>query len=406
MLKKILKIFVTFFIYYPIYGVSFLTPRKKGRWVFGTGDKFFDNSKYLYLEVIEQKPEIDAVWLTTSKELCEDLVSKGFKVRYLYSLKGCYYLLTANVYISSYLANNHLPIWLMGRARHVNLWHGIGLKNMDFKSSMPKLYKSYYHPILKYIYKPFRVLVYRKPTRFLSTSPYMTQHFQECFQLKESVMMESNYPRCAPFFWDYSRLLRHIEKVEGAKTLALIQTIQQYDHSYIYMPTWRDNNPYYLQDAGIDFSKLNHLMKLKNSIFILKLHPSTPSDSLPNLSLFENIIVLDKTIDIYPILPLVDTLVTDYSSIYYDFLLFENKSTIFFVFDYDTYLSQNRDLALPFFEYVEGQLAYNFAELYQTLETASFLSSDDANKKKKLVEFFWGKQESKLDLVSEVCSIE
>lgn len=38
-----------------------------------------------------------------------------------------------------------------------------------------------------------------------------------------------------------------------------------------------------------------------------------------------NVILLDKSMDVYPLLPKTDVLITDYSSIYYDYILMPEK---------------------------------------------------------------------------------
>lgn len=401
--KKLRNIFYTFIIGYPLYAISFLFPRKKGRWIFGTGDKFFDNSKYLFIEVTEKHPNIDATWLTSSVKLLKFLHSKGIKAYKLNSLKGYYYLLTANIYVSSYHSKNDLPIWFMGRAKHINLWHGVGIKNIAFKSSVKHIYNGFHHPILKYLYAPLRFDSYKKPTLFLSPSSYMSEHFKQCFRLTDKHILKSTYPRCALLNWSEKQLLNHIERYEPKETKDILEEIKQYNHVYIYMPTWRDNNPNYLQSSNINFQKLNNLLSTKNEIMLLKLHPATPYSNLNSIKGLSNILTINDNIDIYPILPFTDTLITDYSSIYYDYLLMDKKRTIFFIFDYEEY-KQSRDLTMSLLEAINGEIAYTFSDLLQVI--TNYQHSYNPEKRNELLNMFWGVNEKKEDIIERIKEID
>ena len=90
-------------------------------------------------------------------------------------------------------------------------------------------------------------------------------------------------------------------------------------------------------------------------------------------------------VDIYPILPYTHVLVTDYSSILYDYLLLEGKGVILYLYDYKDYV-QDRDFNYPFGENVAGERAYTFTEL------AAVIERDTYNKSKYVMlrERFWG----------------
>ena len=79
------------------------------------------------------------------------------------------------------------------------------------------------------------------------------------------------------------------------------------------MPTWRETRENFIVSAGFDFVLLNEILKQRDDLFLLKLHPES-NLSMEEMSRYSNILVLDKKIDIYPVLPFTDVLVTDYSS--------------------------------------------------------------------------------------------
>jgi CDP-glycerol glycerophosphotransferase (TagB/SpsB family) len=91
--------------------------------------------------------------------------------------------------------------------------------------------------------------------------------------------------------------------------------------------------------------------------------------------------------DIYSILPFTTTLITDYSSIYYDYLLMEDKQILLFPFDYEEYIANSKSLAFDFDEYTPGIRAYNFEELIYIMENNLNL---DIPSKDNILKLFWG----------------
>jgi CDP-glycerol glycerophosphotransferase len=81
---------------------------------------------------------------------------------------------------------------------------------------------------------------------------------------------------------------------------------------------------------------------------------------------------LDKEIDIYPYLKVCDLLVTDYSSVFFDFLLLA-KPLIFFPYDLERYRSRDRQLYFDYNDFVCGPQALTQEELQ--LAIASILRS-------------------------------
>ena len=59
-----------------------------------------------------------------------------------------------------------------------------------------------------------------------------------------------------------------------------------------------------------------------------------------------NIVYYDNECDVYPVLKIIDLIITDYSSIYIDTLLI-NKKVIFFPFDINEYYTNTKDIDLP-----------------------------------------------------------
>ena len=90
MIRERIYRYLVYIINLPLYYISYLLPKNKNVWIFGSwfGEKYADNSKALFEFVNKHDKEILAVWLTQSKTVFRDLNQKGLNVYYTYSLFG------------------------------------------------------------------------------------------------------------------------------------------------------------------------------------------------------------------------------------------------------------------------------------------------------------------------------
>ena len=132
LIRKIKK-FLTYTSMLPLYWLSYLIPKDKNLWVFGAwfGERYADNSKYLFEYVNKYHPEIKAVWLTRNQNTYDLIKKKGYKVYKINSLGGIYYSLRAKVGIIS-VGLKDINMYLTGNMQIVQLWHGIPLKKIMF----------------------------------------------------------------------------------------------------------------------------------------------------------------------------------------------------------------------------------------------------------------------------------
>ena len=101
-----------------------------------------------------------------------------------------------------------------------------------------------------------------------------------------------------------------------------------------------------------------------------------------------NIILADSKMDIYPVLPYTHVLITDYSSILYDWLLMEGKDVILYLYDYEEYVKE-RDFYYPFDENVTGCRVESFEELCKVIDSGQYRL--DPKERDRMIELFWGK---------------
>ena len=76
--------------------------------------------------------------------------------------------------------------------------------------------------------------------------------------------------------------------------------------------------------------------------------------------------VINKDADPYVFLKMADVLITDYSSIYFDYLLLD-RPIIFFDYDLKEYLNDSRELYFDYDEFTPGEKVSNYHELKKAI---------------------------------------
>ena len=364
--KKIIQKLLHILFGYPIYAFSFLMPRNPKKIVVGSHTPFNDNSKYFFLLSQAYLSEYEIIWITNSKEVEDKINTLGLNTYRINTLKGLYHSLTAKFYIYSFHLID-INFWTSGGSIKFNLWHGIPLKDITFaikSGPSAKIYneKSIFSRLL-------RPQVFIRPDYMLTTSDTMSKYFAKAFRIKKKQCLEYGMPRCDIFSWSKEKILKFIFTYESKEMLEFVNHLSTFKRVFIYMPTWREEIDF-LYGAGFDFKKLNEKMKKSNMLFLLKLHPFTKlkNINLDSIDNFSNLIVMNSDMDIYPILPFTDCLISDYSSIYYDYLLLENKAIYLYPYDYESYISNNRDLAFDYDSSMPGIRIKDFDDLLHIIK--------------------------------------
>ena len=374
-MRRIKKIFerllinpFRFFIYYLIY----LFPRDNKKWVFGSGVgmNFSDNAKYLFL-YCSQQSEIKSYWITKNEQLISNLREQGLKAHHKYSIKGIWISITSMLYIydSRTSSINH---WTSAGALKVNLWHGSPLKTIDRDITVK--HNAFY--IGNHTWGPKRYLVrMMMPEWFvvadlmIATSDKVKGYFNSAFGTRQIEV--TGYPR-NDIITNPSLFAKYLgfEK-------QIIDSITT-DKTILYAPTFRDTNRFE-RETPIEWDRLNDLLNENNTTFLIKLHRHDYSMVMKKE--YSNIRVLDNESDMYPLFTKVDLLITDYSSIFFDFLL-TNKPVLFYPYDKETYLTQDRSMYDDYDTVTPGHKAYNVEEFFKKLQI--FFDEPDALKQSDL----------------------
>ncbi len=367
-----------------IFPLAFLVPRDRGLWAFGAPqDGFSGNPKYLYLWVSEHSPDVRAVWLTGSRATRQLLRDRGYRCELRWSLAGMRVAARALYHV---VANDGSDTCLpfTGGARLVNLWHGVGIKNILRGARVGQnaaLYRRSWRPDV-YLRSMHR---FRRPSLVLSTSPTMSEHFARCFDVPVDRCPQLGYPRLDPLVDEHFRALcLSFGDYDALRQRCAGRTV------YLYAPTLRDDDEDFFAEAVPNLPALSEALRATDGVLLLKLHPFTSAAVGGHVAAVDNIMVWPAGLDLYPVLDEVDCLITDYSSLLYDHIAVADRGVVVYAYDYERYVAVDRDLAFPFEDNIVGQRADTFDQLCELLHSGAALTALPEQRLGELRTRFWG----------------
>ncbi len=370
----------------PIWALSFLVPRRKDLWVLGTWDglTYTDNTRHLHAWIsANRKPGIRAVWITRNLELAEELRDLGGDAASLYSVRGIWLCLRAGTYIFTHTVDD-ICLWLSGRAFRVNLWHGVPLKKINFDNRFDRYRNA--RGLKRLANWPHRLKRLVKPHRIVVSSDSQVPVFSGAFRIDPERVLPLGYPRndrlVDPGF--PSLLLsiesRWLDRLHGLKA--------QGRRIVLYMPTFRRNeNPGQYQKA-LNADELDQHLSQLDAHLLIKAHPMSTDFTSFEQNGHDRIDCMPTGMDPYLILALADILLTDYSSIFYDYLLLD-RPIIFYPFDIEHYQKMERELYFDYDRYVPGPVVGTPQEMLDQIQRALRLEDGyQARRKELLTEIF------------------
>lgn len=358
----------------PLYWCSRLFPRRKDIWLFGStfGRRFADNPRYFYQYCRKAGKEagIRPIWISHDTELVAYLCNHGYEAYRYHSLKGLYYALRGKVYLYDNYSKD-INFWQSAGGIKVNMWHGIPLKKIQADNKHDK----FRHPRNRWErWKNFpRNLSDEKPSDWvLTTSEFMKPVFSSAFRTKH--VFTCGYPRTDYLISDeidnlllpkeqqQMSLVTEFQKKRGKGNVKIVY----------YMPTFRDSESKFFE--VMDLGRFQKYLAEKDILFCVKLHPKSKlrkefADLMERG--FENVLVIDADSDPYVLLKITDVLITDYSSVYFDFLLLD-RPIIFFDYDREEYISQSRDLYFDYESMTPGVKTETTEGLIEALQSATY----------------------------------
>lgn len=195
---------------------------------------------------------------------------------------------------------------------YLNTWHGTPFKVMG------KKVKHEPHAVGN-VQKNFVVADY-----LLYPNEYTRDHMIEDYMIRDicnAKILMTGYPRNTAFFDDNKRCeIRNKLSVDGHKV-------------YVYMPTWRPTQ------NGEEISRILNEFEtklLEKEILYVKMHPLA-LDNI-NIDCFKKIKSFPADYETYEFLNISDALITDYSSVFYDYAI-TGRCTVLYTYDEEEYLA-------------------------------------------------------------------
>jgi len=119
----------------------------------------------------------------------------------------------------------------------------------------------------------------------------------------------------------------------------------------LYAPTFRDTGGNAIADGALEIARLDAFAQRHQALILFKFHVS--GDAMDQVRQARSILCHSSRSDVYPLFPLIDLMITDYSSIYFDYL-FLDRPVVFFCYDLEKYQSRDRPLYFSYEEMTPG----------------------------------------------------
>lgn len=324
-------------------------------WVFSSvhNRTFNYNSSYLFLYVKEHCPQIHPYYVMNDDKKREELGEKYGKEYFLdgKTMAGIRKILSCKVWFTSTAP----PLYGVGfRKKYVilNLWHGIPLKKIGMEQENLSWFTRKY-------YKYFFADNYEG---VVTTSSQLVEVMSKSFLVESERIKVWGQPRNDVFFEEGEKKLEDIFAGE----------LPAYEKIVLYAPTFRDHEPTQLfpfQD--MDRERLCQWLEEKKIFLCIRLHlyDQTGYQWIQELDRTGSRIRFlneDRTVDIMEALKEFDLLITDYSSIYMDYLL-TGKPVLFLPYDQEAYLKE-RGMNFPYDQVTPGPKPKTFQEFLNSME--------------------------------------
>lgn len=320
------------------------------------------------------------IWVINDKKNIPDELLFKENVIFIERMSDAYYM---HVATASHLINNvTFPDWFIRRKeqKYLNTWHGTPIKYLgtdirDEFMAHKNVSRNFLHT-----------------THLLSPNVHTSDVMLKKYDINgiySGRLAETGYPRI-----DNALKLPDADKQNLFEKLGLVDNRPV----VLYAPTWRGIHG----AAEVDLDQLkgdiSKLSELPYQIVFRGHHLSESAISDLDLP----VIVADQSIDTCDLLSIVDVLVTDYSSIFFDFLSLQ-KPVIFYIYDLEEY-TQERGL---YFDYddMPGKSCTTIETLLKTVEDSlskayvpdenhlqsidQFCAMDDGQATRRAIDFFF-----------------
>lgn len=360
--------------------VVLLMPRNRKKVLFGawSGHQYSCNSKYLF-ENLVSRGDLRCYWVGDAQLSSCVLSTKGARFVRKGSLAALWHALTASWYVCNIQwRSDIINIPHCGRVNHIYLTHGVADKKMgsfQYKGNGPVAHQAQQIGAV-------RRWLSRCCDRWLDflygqKSWCSTASKQSC-----DIYVENLVDRLTPERMLSAGTPRGDFMIRAGKDSALRQQLRTRFSAllglpidkkwYVFVPTWR-HEPEYLYSFTTSRRRMEFeaALERQNAVLIEKQHPITletlgikggAQGRIWSISSEQA-----RMIDTQELLVACDVLITDYSSVYYDFVLM-NRPVMHFIYDFDHFMNKDMGFCFDIRDYGGGPFASTEGELLDCFE--------------------------------------
>ena len=332
---------------------SMFVPRHDGLWVFGCGSGLAEGALELYRFARDADPSLNLLWLARDRRELDAARAMGLRAILRSSWRGFRATLRARVIVVTHGLGDANRFGTHG-GFVVQLWHGIPLKRIQLDS--PVTFRSRFAParMLKAMYRRRAGTIRFMPaagepsaSRLRSAFGLPTERVTVTGDPRDDVLFRGDEPARAI-------LTEKLGDLGGAGVI-------------LHAPTWRDGDIDPAIPGESEWRLLADYLDSSDSVLVLRPHPHSVGDysSGPAASPRIRMLTAAAQNDLNAVLPAIDLLVTDYSSVAYDFAL-TGRAIAFLAPDLEDYAA-SRGLYEPYSVFSGGSEVRSWTELLALL---------------------------------------
>ncbi|MCA0174369.1 bifunctional glycosyltransferase family 2 protein/CDP-glycerol:glycerophosphate glycerophosphotransferase [Bacillus sp. RAR_GA_16] len=333
------------------------------------GKNYSDSPKNIYEELLNEKKDYKYIWVfaKTGKEI----PGNAKQVKRL-SLAYFYYMARAKYWVS----NSRIPKALKKREGNVYLqtWHGTPLKKLvfdmnDVHSANPNYKADFFEQSRRWDY-------------LISANSYSSEIFKRAFKF-DNHMFEYGYPR--------NDILHSRNKAQLMNKIKMQLNIPLEKKVILYAPTWRDDEFY--KPGKYKFTLRFDLQRLQEElgdeyVVLLRTHYFI-ADHLETENYEGFAYNVSKYDDISELYLIADILITDYSSVFFDYANLK-RPILFFTYDLEKYRDTLRGFYIDMESELPGPLVFSNEEIINSIKNIDQVKDQYQDKYDQFYDRFCG----------------
>jgi len=306
----------------------------------------------------------DVYFFTRERKLHNTLSNKYHdQIVFSFSVKALLIFLTSEKIILSHGVYDTVPFNPFHKSKKtILLWHGFPFKKTGI--NMHGFLESESSKLIN---------IYKKTDLMVSGSKIESKILSDSFGVEINNIFVTGYPR-------YDLLLNPKENLLAELGFSKSKKI------ILYAPTFRDNtNISFFPFDNYSYSALLKLLEELDAIMLLRFHKNDKGNVEDKVTFNDRIINFDQNQlqEVNEILPFVDLLITDYSSILMDFVILD-KPMMFLPYDVDSY-KLTRGLNFEWESFYPGAVIFTFDDFIKGMKHLLMDPSLDSDKRQKMI---------------------